>query len=186
MSAAFVCTGCSETKDADAFYVRASGLRRRRCQGCMAAANAANYAANRERATARGALRHQRVREQRNAESRAAYQADRATKLAKNREWRQANKGRTNSYSVAYKARKNEQLPTWANLDEIAAAYVFAQAWSRVTGVPHHVDHIVPLRGRGASGLHCEDNLQIIPAVENLSKQDRYWSHEVARPQAFQ
>lgn len=48
-----------------------------------------------------------------------------------------------------------------------------AKRLSRETGIPHHVDHIVPLQGDHVSGLHVESNLQVIPATDNIRKRNK-------------
>lgn len=76
--------------------------------------------------------------------------------------------------------------PPWADPKKIAAIYEEAARLTAETGIPHHVDHIVPLQGPVATwgpfkgmrivfGLHWEANLQVIPARDNVKKGNRWW-----------
>jgi excisionase family DNA binding protein len=67
-----------------------------------------------------------------------------------------------------------QRTPKWADLSAIYAFYYRCEEISRRTGIPHHVDHIVPLFGRNVSGLHVGENLRVIPASENLRKSNRW------------
>jgi hypothetical protein len=67
-----------------------------------------------------------------------------------------------------------QATPAWANRSAIQAIYREAARITKETGVPHHVDHIVPLRGKDVCGLHVENNLQILTAIENSRKGARH------------
>jgi hypothetical protein len=68
----------------------------------------------------------------------------------------------------------------WANRSECLAFYREAARLTK-TGVPHEVDHVIPLRGfieyadgnAPVSGLHVETNLQVLTAVDNRAKRNR-------------
>lgn len=81
-------------------------------------------------------------------------------------------------YAVAgsrlYALKKIQRTPAWASRAAITQFYRKAAELTKATGIVHHVDHIIPLRGKLVSGLHVENNLQILDAKSNLTKGKRY------------
>lgn len=70
-----------------------------------------------------------------------------------------------------------ERTPKWLSvkqLQEIQDWYTIRRQMTYLYGETCHVDHIVPLRGRDVSGLHVPWNMQILTAVDNLSKSNRF------------
>jgi len=63
-----------------------------------------------------------------------------------------------------YQLAKIQRVPSWADHEKIKAIYQEAER----TGMT--VDHIIPLRGQLVSGLHVENNLQLLPGNVNYSK----------------
>lgn len=77
------------------------------------------------------------------------------------------NRGRLNANAAAYRAARLQQTPKWADLNAIREFYAACPPG-------FHVDHIVPLRGRLVRGLHVLENLQYLPARDNLVKGNRF------------
>jgi 5-methylcytosine-specific restriction endonuclease McrA len=61
----------------------------------------------------------------------------------------------------------HKKLLNLEEMDRIYKIYAECQFLTEVTGIKHHVDHIMPL---AKGGLHHPDNLQILTAEENLKK----------------
>ena len=64
--------------------------------------------------------------------------------------------------------------PSWANDFFIEEIYMLCQLRTELTGIKHHVDHIVPLRSKVVCGLDVHNNLRVIPAEDNMKKGNRH------------
>lgn len=87
--------------------------------------------------------------------------------------YRAMNRGTINANKMVYIASKINATPLWLSKEhklQIRAIYDKSVHLSNETGVSHHVDHIVPLKGKNVCGLHVPWNLQILTAFENMTK----------------
>lgn len=106
----------------------------------------------------------------------AHWRANNAThKAALNKRWKVNNPHKVAASRVARRVKEVKATPAWTTREALERMYLDAIERSRATGVQHHVDHIVPLRSKIVSGLHCEANLRIVSQLENLRKGNRYW-----------
>ena len=94
---------------------------------------------------------------------------------ARNARWWAANPNKVNAKIARRRATKKNATPFWANQEHIQDFYTEAKEREKLTGLKHHVDHIYPLKSDFLCGLHVEDNLQVLTAEENISKQNRTW-----------
>jgi len=94
--------------------------------------------------------------------------------LAKGRLYYRNNLDKSQARNARRRARKLDANVTWVNEEKIKDLYKQAARFSLWLGIKYHVDHIIPLAGNTVCGLHVENNLQIIPSRENLSKSNKF------------
>jgi len=94
-----------------------------------------------------------------------------------NQQWIKRNKERyraiKNACNAQRRANKRCAFVKWADKKAIKDLYKEAQQLTMLTGIAHHVDHIIPLVNPKACGLHVETNLRIITAEENIKKSNK-------------
>lgn len=104
-------------------------------------------------------------------ESKKEYRQRNSEKiLVASREYERKNQFKRVARNRLRKINLKQACPAWANLKQIQEIYAKAAKLTKETGLQHHVDHIVPLRGKNVCGLHVPYNLQVLTAAENLRK----------------
>jgi hypothetical protein len=122
---------------------------------------------------------------------------NKANVKAKQQEWINNNRDKVQAWNKKSKKnhrarvyadnakRRAEQLkrtPSWLTEDDlwvIKEFYNIAVLRSKTTGILHHVDHIIPLKGKTVSGLHVPINLQVITGVQNMKKNNRFKENDL-------
>lgn len=69
--------------------------------------------------------------------------------------------------NAARRARLRQRIASWVDLKAIREFYKNCPS-------EYHVDHIIPLLGKNVSGLHCLENLQYLPRLENIAKGNKF------------
>jgi hypothetical protein len=111
-----------------------------------------------------------------NAKRAAYYQANRAAELARKARYNIEQRALRTATENMRRARKLQAVPPWfGELDELVmdeASDLAFLRWEQ-TGIDWHVDHMIPLQAKKASGLHVAANIQVIPQKLNSRKLNR-------------
>jgi len=92
-----------------------------------------------------------------------------------NRKWDANNKPVKAALECKRRASQIQRTPAWdPDAHLIVAKYQLAAMLSTASGIPYHVDHIIPLQGRKISGLHVFSNLRVIPGENNVKKSNKF------------
>ena len=151
------CTKCHTEKDISEFYKckRSKDGYRQMCKECFKSIDKINKERNKEKL---------KIYRTKTKETRTKSMAI----------WASKNRDVRNTHHAKRRSAKLQRTVSWSNTDKIKEFYTEAQQLTQDTGIPHHVDHIIPLQGKNVSGLHVETNLQVITAEENLSKHNNF------------
>lgn len=123
--------------------------------------------------------RYRRDADEINAGLRERYATDEEYRNKKRQEalrWEQDNPAQAAARKQRRRAAQQQRHAPWSDDKKIQEIYDASIEISRITGEPHHVDHVIPLRGKNdtVSGLHHQDNLLIVPKLDNLQKGNRF------------
>ena len=141
------------------------------CVECRIIKEKERYYADPEKTKARTAKKYNKNAEVLKQKRKMTYYANLEVEQERaklnSRAWRKANPGHRNALKRKYIAAKIQRVPIWANTQALIDFYKNCPSG-------YHVDHILPLRGKLVSGLHVVENLQYLPAVENLRKNNKF------------
>ena len=198
-----ICWTCNFTKDLSLF-TKDKSKRDGYSGRCASCSRIANKAAIKDRESQRASARkykannpekilaYQNSHKEETKERQAKWAAENSTKdKARRSAYRKANvktirarinewgkkTGKTAAYSAAYKASKLKATPIWANQFFIDEAYHLAKLRTAATGFVWEVDHFYPLQSPIVCGLHVEQNLQVIPYIDNRLKGNKVVCH---------
>lgn len=93
------------------------------------------------------------------------------------KKWSAKNRDKINATKREKFANKKSVTPDWADKSAIKKIYRAATFMTKITGTQWEVDHKVPIHSKSVCGLHCEENLQVIPHKDNLKKSNRWWPY---------
>lgn len=111
------------------------------------------------------------------AATKERYEKNKERHLANAARWKKENAGKVNHTCMMRHSDKMLRVPKWlttADKQAMDAIYNQCRSMNEEAGfIKYHVDHVMPLRGKTVSGLHAPNNLQILLASVNCSKQNK-------------
>jgi len=168
------CCVCGIIKPESEFYL-AKGRPIFRCKPCSVLAAKKWSNENKEKSNAAAREWRKRNKERHHAMVTAWDKAHPIEKLAQVKRYQKKYPERIRALQRKRDASKIGATPKWANLFFLEEAYDLARRRTKCTGFKWHVDHIVPLQSKLVCGLHSHTNIQVIPAIHNQKKNNKFW-----------
>ncbi len=195
------CSKCGTDKDLDCFHKRGKNGYQSTCKTCKHELSKMHkdydkqyYLDNKEDILLKQKTKYENNKESILARQKIYYISNKEQCYLSSRNWYLNNKDRWNelvkirahknpekayAHTVLMRNKRKNRVPVWADISKMQEIYKKCRQRSIDTGIPHEVDHIVPLCGKAVSGLHIESNLRIIPKTENRKKSNKFYLLEI-------
>jgi len=100
------------------------------------------------------------------------YEAEnKEARLLKSRRYVKNNPHKVAAIAAKRRTKQKNATPIWSNIEMTKRIYKLRDRLNTLAGyIKYHVDHIIPLNAKIASGLHVPNNLKIELASVNMSK----------------
>jgi 5-methylcytosine-specific restriction endonuclease McrA len=173
-----ICSVCKVSLDSSSFYkskATKDGFQStcKTCQCSRKEYTKAYREANKEKLSAQNKQWREENKDHVKERTRKKYLENVEEQRMKRREHYSENRALYLHYSKLRKYRINRASPSWLTTEmttQIRDVYKESRRLTDSTGIPHEVDHIVPLKGETVCGLHVPWNLRVITKEENIRK----------------
>ena len=189
-----VCSQCSVLKSLTGFNKKKAARDgyRAQCRTCQSKVNkrytdshkqeikewhANNYLRNKDKINARNKAYYHSDLEREYKRGKKYREANKESVAANIRNWAIANPDRRRASTAKRRTTKLNATPRWlTEIDHLAIKdkYKYSILLEQETGIKHHIDHIIPLKGKLVCGLHVPDNLRILKESDNLYKGNKF------------
>lgn len=139
------------------------------CVECLKLTKRRGYLKNRDRI-----LEQVKARTKITGRDKKRWRNNKERESARYRRWRLANMEHCRKICRDRHRLRRKATPPWANKDKIKRLYLKAKTKTKITGKPHQVDHIIPLKNKFVCGLHVESNLRVVRAGTNIRKKNTF------------
>jgi hypothetical protein len=104
------------------------------------------------------------------------YEAEnKEARLLKSRTYARNNPHKVAETNLKRRLKEKKATPIWADTEMTKKIYTLRDRLNNLAGyIKYHVDHIIPLNAKIASGLHVYNNLKIELASINMSKRNTF------------
>lgn len=104
------------------------------------------------------------------------YEAEnKEARLLKSRTYAKNNPHKVAAVNLKRRVKEKNATPIWADTEMTKKIYKLRDRLNNLAGyIKYHVDHVIPLNAKIASGLHVYNNLKIELATVNMSKRNTF------------